>query len=177
MFLRNNIWKKKSMLQILCYYVLILFVGLKFVKTVYPLIFLGIFCFGPVFYQIWLSVEPVSRFSNVPKLYGPFSGVTIPFVSQDQKGFKSSNFTVIFLFVKQGKRSAFQNKRLAVSQMAFRAWKVIGTFEKLPPDKAPLRIKNKAPHSQRTSIVIAIVFLKQRSVCIMSRDQCGNLAK
>ena len=31
--------------------------------------------------------------------------------------------------------------------------------------------------SHRTSIVIAIVFLKQRSVCIMSRDLCGNLAK
>ena len=39
------------------------------------------------------------RFSKVPKLYGPFSGVTIPFVSQERRGFNSSNFTVIFLFV------------------------------------------------------------------------------
>ena len=31
----------------------------------------------------------------------------------------------------------------------------------------PLRRKNKAPQSQRTSIVIAIVFLKQRSVFII----------
>ena len=40
-----------------------------------------------------------ARFSKVPKLYRPFSGVTIPFVSQERRGFKSSNFTVIFLFV------------------------------------------------------------------------------
>ena len=39
------------------------------------------------------------RPKNVPKLYGPFSGVTIPFVSQERRGFKSSNFTVIFLSV------------------------------------------------------------------------------
>ena len=38
-------------------------------------------------------------FSKVPKLYGPFSGVTIPSVSQEWKGFKSSNFTVSLLFV------------------------------------------------------------------------------
>ena len=40
-----------------------------------------------------------TSFSRVPKLYGPFSGVTIPFVSQERRGFRSSNFTVIFLFV------------------------------------------------------------------------------
>ena len=59
-----------------------------------------------------------SRFSKVPKLYGPFSGVTIPFVSQERRRFKSSNYTVLFFFFKHVKRSAFQNKRLAVSQMA-----------------------------------------------------------
>ena len=42
---------------------------------------------------------PGARFSKVPKLYGPFSGVTIPFVSQERREFKSSNFTVIFLFI------------------------------------------------------------------------------
>ena len=42
---------------------------------------------------------PGGRFSNVPKLYGPFSGVTIPFVTQERRAFNSSNFTVIFLFV------------------------------------------------------------------------------
>ena len=40
-----------------------------------------------------------ARFSKVPKLYGPFSGVTIQFVSQEGRGFNSSNFTVIFLTV------------------------------------------------------------------------------
>ena len=42
---------------------------------------------------------PGARFSKVPKLYGSFSGVTIPFVSQERREFKSSNFTVIFLFI------------------------------------------------------------------------------
>ena len=40
-----------------------------------------------------------ARFSKVPKLYGPFSGVTIPFVSQERRAFKSPNFTDIFLLV------------------------------------------------------------------------------
>ena len=40
-----------------------------------------------------------ARFSKVPKLYGPFSRVAVPFVSQERRGFKSSNFTVLFLFV------------------------------------------------------------------------------
>ena len=39
-----------------------------------------------------------SRFSKVPKLYWPFSGVTIPFVSQERRRFKSSNYTVLFFF-------------------------------------------------------------------------------
>ena len=42
---------------------------------------------------------PGARFSKVPKLYGPFSGVTISFVSQERREFNTSNFTVIFLFV------------------------------------------------------------------------------
>ena len=43
--------------------------------------------------------RPGARFSKLPKIYGPFSGVTISFVSQERRGFKSSNLTVIFLFV------------------------------------------------------------------------------
>ena len=42
---------------------------------------------------------PGGRFLKVPKLYGPFSGVTIPFVTVERRAFNSSNFTVIFLFV------------------------------------------------------------------------------
>ena len=63
----------------------------------------------------------------------------IPFASQERRGLKSSKFTVIFLFVtvpwKQTKRSAFRNKWLAVSLMAFQAWKVFMTFEKLKKGK------------------------------------------
>ena len=42
---------------------------------------------------------PGGRFSKAPKLNGPFSGVTIPFVTQERRAFNSSNLTVIFLFV------------------------------------------------------------------------------
>ena len=45
------------------------------------------------------TVKRFAHFSKVPKLYGPFSGVTIPFVSQKRRGFNSSNFTVMFLLV------------------------------------------------------------------------------
>ena len=43
--------------------------------------------------------DPRARFAKVPKLYGPFSGVTIPFLTQEWRAFNSSNLTVIFLFV------------------------------------------------------------------------------
>ena len=45
---------------------------------------------------------------------------------------KPSNFAVllVFLTLKDVKRSAFQNKRIAVLQLAFGARKVFGTFEK-----------------------------------------------
>ena len=37
----------------------------------------------------WVEIPagPGARFSEVPKHYGPFSGVTIHFVSQEQRGF------------------------------------------------------------------------------------------
>ena len=41
---------------------------------------------------------PGARFSKVPILFGPFSGVTISSVSHKRRGFKSSNFTVSLLF-------------------------------------------------------------------------------
>ena len=41
---------------------------------------------------------PGARFSKVPKLYGPFSGVTIPSVSHARTE-RISNLTVILLFV------------------------------------------------------------------------------
>ena len=45
------------------------------------------------------GIRPEASFSKVPKLYGLFSGVAIPSVSQDRRGFKSSNSTVSSLFV------------------------------------------------------------------------------
>ena len=41
---------------------------------------------------------PGARFSKVPKLYGPLSVVTIPSLSQERRGFKSSNFKVSLPF-------------------------------------------------------------------------------
>ena len=46
-----------------------------------------------------LPPGPGARFSKVPKPYGPFSGVTIPSVSQERREFEFSNFTVSLLFV------------------------------------------------------------------------------
>ena len=36
---------------------------------------------------VYLWYRPGARFSKVPKLYGPFLGVAIPFVSQERRGF------------------------------------------------------------------------------------------
>ena len=47
----------------------------------------------------WELFAPRALFSKVPKLFGAFSGATVPFVSQERRGFKSSNFTDIVLLV------------------------------------------------------------------------------
>ena len=54
---------------------------------------------GTSYRKVLGSKRAGARFSKVPKLNGPFSGVTIPFVSQEWRGFNSSNFIVIFLLV------------------------------------------------------------------------------
>ena len=46
---------------------------------------------------------------------------------------QTSQSSWFFLYYKHVKRSAFQNKRIAVWQLAFRARKVLGTFEKRAP--------------------------------------------
>ena len=38
-------------------------------------------------------------FSKVPKLFGPISGATIPFISPQHRGSKPSNFAILFLFL------------------------------------------------------------------------------
>ena len=49
----------------------------------------------------WIVIYPADSHRLINWYLGPvsFSGVTIPFISQERRGFKYSNFTVIFLFV------------------------------------------------------------------------------
>ena len=75
-------------------------------------------------------VTPGARFSKVPKLYGAFSGVTIPFLSPERRGFKSLNFTVILLFVTLKKCQNIGSPKQALDSLAFRARNVFGTLEK-----------------------------------------------
>ena len=75
---------------------------------------------------------PGARFSKVSKLYGPFSGVTIPSVSQEWRGLKSSNFTVILLVVtlKTCLKIGFPEQVVGSFTMVCRTRNVFGTFEK-----------------------------------------------
>ena len=74
-------------------------------------------------------------FSKVPKLYGPFSGVTIPFVSQARRGFKSSNFTVTFLFVtlKTCQKISFPNQAAGTFTNGFSGPKSFRDFRETGP--------------------------------------------
>ena len=97
---------------------------------------------------------PISRpgacFSKVPKRFGRISGDIILFVSSKRRHLEARNFAVInflFLFPLQlMKRPALQNKQVVVFQMAFRAQKVLGTFEK----RAPGAHFSKVPRTFRT---------------------------
>ena len=64
--------------------------------------------------------SPVVRSLKVPKLYRPFSGVTIPFASQEQRGFKSSNFTVLFVFV--ALKNMLKDQLSKASGLQFHKW-------------------------------------------------------
>ena len=63
-------------------------------------------------------------FSKVPKLFGPISGATIPSIHSQRRGSKPWNFAILLVFLILN-RSAFQNKGIAVWQLAFRARKVV----------------------------------------------------
>ena len=71
---------------------------------------------------------PVSRKSR--NFSGHFRVSQFPLYLKNGKDLSRQTLQLFFFFVK---RSALQNKRLAVSQMAFRARKVFGTFEKRAP--------------------------------------------
>ena len=43
---------------------------------------------------------PRACLTKVPKLFGPISGATIPFISSQRRGSKPSNFAILFVFLK-----------------------------------------------------------------------------
>ena len=79
--------------------------------------------------------RPGARFSKVPKLYGPFSGATIPFISQERRGFKSSSFSH-FSFCHL--ENMLKDRLSKTSGWQFHKWlsdpKVFWTYEKQAPD-------------------------------------------
>ena len=77
-------------------------------------------------------------FSKVPKLFGSISGNIILFVSSERRRLEARNFAAIFIFILfttyEKKNTALQNREVGVLGMAFRARKVLGTFEIRAPD-------------------------------------------
>ena len=55
---------------------------------------------------------PGACFSKVPKLFGPISGTTIPFISSQRRGSNPSNFAIllIFLILKACKKISFSKR-------------------------------------------------------------------
>ena len=78
---------------------------------------------------------PRGRFSKVPQLYGPFSSVTVPFVSQERRGFNSSKFTVIFLFVplKAFQKTGFPKQAVGSFPIGFSGPKSFRDFRETGP--------------------------------------------
>ena len=79
--------------------------------------------------------QPATVLSNQgpppdPKLYCAFSSVTIPFVSQERRGFNSSNFTVILSVCYL--ENKLKDRLSKTSGWQFRKW-VFGSFKKRAP--------------------------------------------
>ena len=71
-----------------------------------------------------------------PKLFGRISGDIIHSVSSRGRRLEAGNFAVVLIFVPfttYEKKTALQNKQVAGLRVAFRARKVLGTFEKQAP--------------------------------------------
>ena len=70
------------------------------------------------------------------KLFGPITGDTILIIHAEVLNHRTSQSSWFFSHLKHVKRSAFQNKWIAVGQLAFQARKALTTFEKqaLGPD-------------------------------------------
>ena len=79
--------------------------------------------------------HPRACSSKVSKPFGHILGDIVIFVSLKRRRLEARNFAVIlYLFPLQHiKRPALQNKRVVVVQVAFRALKVMGPFDKRAP--------------------------------------------
>ena len=78
--------------------------------------------------------SPGARFSKAPKRFGRFSGDAILCLKSEVVSRHETSLLFKFVFPFQDmKRPALQNKRVAVLQMAFRARKVLGIFDKRGP--------------------------------------------
>ena len=81
--------------------------------------------------------NPGACFSEVPKLFGPISGATIPFISWQCRGSKPPNFAslLVFLTLKTWlvERSAFQSKWISVWQLFFLSPKRSRDFRETGP--------------------------------------------
>ena len=85
-------------------------------------------------------------FLESPETFGRISGDIILFVSSKRRRLEPRNFAVIFILfrLQHIKRPALQNKQVVVLRMAFRARKVLGTFEKRPPGPTEGEIKRES---------------------------------
>ena len=77
--------------------------------------------------------RPWACFSKVPKLFGRILGDIILFVFLKRRRLEARNLFLFLFPLQHIKRPALQNKQVVVLRMAFRARKVLGTFEKRAP--------------------------------------------
>ena len=78
---------------------------------------------------------PSACFTKVPKLFGPISGATIPFISSQRRDSKSSNFAIllVFLELKTCSINSFSKQADCSLKTGFLGPKMLGTFEKQAP--------------------------------------------
>ena len=88
----------------------------------------------------------------------------ILFVSSKRRRLEARNFAIIFIFIPF--TTCEKNKQVVVLRMAFRARKVLGTFEK----RAPARAIAYGPHTGIFSIVLQ--WIKARAGPYGSYEKC-----
>ena len=78
-----------------------------------------------------------SLFLKSPETFWVYFGTSVPFMSLQTRGSYPSNVAIflVFLALKHVKRSAFQDKWIAVWQLSFRAQNVLGTYKHVPGPK------------------------------------------